>query len=98
MGGRVCVWGGGLVLAGTRPVVPTSQGVQGLRHGALRKLQGYLTPGHCTCGLPMWWFAPGFGKPRESIVRSLECSLPVLPLDQPQPLGCVGEMWGTGYV
>ena len=45
--------------------------MQGLRHGALRKPQGYLTPGHRTWGPPTWWFAPGFGTPR----RSLECSL-----------------------
>ena len=43
------------------------KGVQGPRHGALRKPRGYLTPGDCTWGPPMWWFAPGFGMPRESI-------------------------------
>ena len=35
----------------------------------------------------MGCFAPGFGMPRELIQRSLRCSLPVLPLDQPQPSG-----------
>ena len=42
---------------------------------------GYLTPGHCARGPPTWGLAPGVGAPRESIRRSLECSLPVLPLD-----------------
>ena len=32
-----------------------------------------------------WGSGPGCGTPRESIQRSLQCSLPVLPLDQPQP-------------
>ena len=73
-----------LVLAGPPAPWPHRlKGVQGLRHGALRKPRGL--PGHCTWGPPLWWFAPGFGTPRESVQRSLECSLPVLPLDQPQP-------------
>ena len=41
-----------LVLAGPRPVAPPSQGVQGLRHGALRKPRGYLTPATAHGGRP----------------------------------------------
>ena len=74
VGVLVLVW----VVAGARPVAPPSQGVQGLRHGALRKPRGYLTRGHCTWGPIVWCVAPG------TIQRSLQCSLPV-PLDQPQP-------------
>ena len=83
--GRPGDGGGGGGLTRPRPVAPPSQGVQGLRHGALTKPRGYLTRGHCTWGPPMWWFAPGFGTPRESIRRSPEGYLPVLPLDQLQP-------------
>ena len=36
-------------------MAPPSQGVQGRRHGALRRPRGYLTPGHCTWGPPMRW-------------------------------------------
>ena len=94
------LWSGGgglvLVVAGPRPVPPPSQGVQGLSPGALRKPRGSLKPGHCTWGPPVWRFTPGFGMPRESIQRSLECSLPVLPLDQPQSSGVGGGSRGGG--
>ena len=39
----------------------------------------------------MWWFAPGFGTPREPIQQSLEFSLPVLPLGARG-----GKGWGEG--
>ena len=42
----------------------------------------------------MWWFAPGFGAPQESIKRSLDCFPHVLPLDQPQPGGGGGGRRG----
>ena len=43
------------VLAGTQPVAPSSQGVQGPRHGALKETRGlpHTWPLHMA---PMWWF------------------------------------------
>ena len=65
-----------------------------LRNSPLAKfsLPLYLTPVATAHGGPAHvGVRPGIRYvPRESIRRSLECSVPVLPLDQPQPCVCVG--------
>ena len=70
------------------------KGVQDLRHwGAEEAPGGYLTfLATAHGGRPCGGLPRDLVRPRESIRRSLGCSLPVLPLDRPQPSGGRGTV------